>query len=54
MGEMSWSGRQGVTVPAAARAMSDPGAIGRLGTYGGRYVPESLIPACHEIEGGIP
>ncbi|MEV7969649.1 tryptophan synthase subunit beta [Sphaerisporangium sp. NPDC088356] len=50
MREMSWSGRQGVTVPAAARAMSDPGATGRFGTYGGRYVPESLIPACHEIE----
>ncbi|WP_422664836.1 tryptophan synthase subunit beta [Acrocarpospora corrugata] len=47
---MSWSGRQGVTVRAAARAMSDPGATGRFGTYGGRYVPESLIPACHEIE----
>ncbi|WP_442811438.1 tryptophan synthase subunit beta [Streptosporangium sp. NBC_01756] len=46
---MSWSGRQGVMVPAA-RAMSDPGATGRFGTYGGRYVPESLIPACHEIE----
>ncbi|MFC4534915.1 tryptophan synthase subunit beta [Sphaerisporangium dianthi] len=49
MDEMSWSGRQGVTVPAA-RAMSDPGVTGRFGTYGGRYVPESLIPACHEIE----
>ncbi len=49
MGEMSRSGRQGVTVPAA-RAMSDPGATGRFGTYGGRYVPESLVPACHEIE----
>ncbi|MEU4540769.1 tryptophan synthase subunit beta [Streptosporangium sp. NPDC023825] len=50
MGEMSRSGRRGVTAPAAARAMSDPGATGRFGTYGGRYVPESLIPACHEIE----
>jgi tryptophan synthase beta chain len=49
MGEMSWSGRQGDTVPAV-RAMSDPGATGRFGTYGGRYVPESLIPACREIE----
>lgn len=50
MDELSWSGRRGVAVPAAARAMSDPGATGRFGTYGGRYVPESLIPACHEIE----
>ncbi|MEU4408998.1 tryptophan synthase subunit beta [Streptosporangium sp. NPDC023963] len=47
---MSRSGRRGVAAPAAARAMSDPGATGRFGTYGGRYVPESLIPACHEIE----
>ncbi|WP_425460162.1 tryptophan synthase subunit beta [Herbidospora galbida] len=30
--------------------MSDPGTSGRFGDYGGRYVPESLIPACHEIE----
>lgn len=30
--------------------MSDPGTTGRFGDYGGRYVPESLIPACHEIE----
>ncbi|MEW9528275.1 tryptophan synthase subunit beta [Microbispora sp. NPDC049125] len=50
MGEMFRSGRRGVTAPATARAMSDPGATGRFGTYGGRYVPESLIPACREIE----
>ncbi|WP_066370678.1 tryptophan synthase subunit beta [Herbidospora mongoliensis] len=30
--------------------MTDPGTTGRFGAYGGRYVPESLIPACHEIE----
>ncbi|HTJ37284.1 MAG TPA: tryptophan synthase subunit beta [Dactylosporangium sp.] len=30
--------------------MGDPGALGRFGDYGGRYVPESLIGACREIE----
>ena len=30
--------------------MGDPGAAGRFGRYGGRYVPESLIPACPALE----
>ncbi|WP_432979884.1 tryptophan synthase subunit beta [Dactylosporangium sp. CA-233914] len=30
--------------------MGDPGALGRFGEYGGRYVPESLIGACREVE----
>ncbi len=30
--------------------MGDPGADGRYGDYGGRYVPESLVPACLELE----
>ncbi|MGI5245473.1 tryptophan synthase subunit beta [Dactylosporangium sp. CA-139066] len=30
--------------------MGDPGALGRFGDYGGRYVPESLIGACREVE----
>ncbi|GIF44793.1 tryptophan synthase subunit beta [Actinoplanes xinjiangensis] len=34
----------------AASVMSDPGAVGRFGEYGGRYVPESLIPACAALE----
>ena len=25
--------------------MGDPGPTGRFGDYGGRYVPESLVPA---------
>jgi tryptophan synthase beta chain len=39
--------------PAAAsadRAMGDPGPTGRFGEFGGRYVPESLMPACLELE----
>ncbi|MFI7540360.1 tryptophan synthase subunit beta [Actinoplanes sp. NPDC049599] len=31
-------------------AMHPPGADGRFGSYGGRYVPESLIPACLALE----
>ncbi|HTU39645.1 MAG TPA: tryptophan synthase subunit beta [Acidimicrobiales bacterium] len=30
--------------------MAKPGADGRFGDYGGRFVPESLMPACIELE----
>jgi tryptophan synthase beta chain len=30
--------------------MDDPGARGRFGDYGGRFVPETLVPACEELE----
>ena len=30
--------------------MGDPGPTGRFGEFGGRFVPESLIPACLELE----
>ncbi|MEU8118663.1 tryptophan synthase subunit beta [Spirillospora sp. NPDC049024] len=30
--------------------MSDPGRTGRFGEFGGRFVPESLVPACEEVE----
>jgi tryptophan synthase beta chain len=30
--------------------MSDPGADGRFGEFGGRFVPETLVPACEELE----
>src|SRR5271168_3463729 len=30
--------------------MGDPGPTGRFGRFGGRYVPESLVPACLELE----
>ena len=39
------------TLLAADRSvMDDPGALGRFGDFGGRYVPEALIPACEELE----
>ena len=30
--------------------MGDPGATGRFGDFGGRYIPETLIPACAELD----
>jgi len=30
--------------------LGDPGGSGRFGEYGGRYVPESLVPACEAVE----
>ncbi|HEY2331496.1 MAG TPA: tryptophan synthase subunit beta [Acidimicrobiales bacterium] len=35
---------------AAARPMGEPDETGRFGQFGGRFVPESLIPACYELE----
>jgi tryptophan synthase beta chain len=39
-------------MPAGAGpAMSaDPGPAGRFGPFGGRFVPEALVPACEELE----
>ncbi|HZD65857.1 MAG TPA: tryptophan synthase subunit beta [Acidimicrobiales bacterium] len=30
--------------------MGAPGEVGRFGEFGGRFVPESLVPACQELE----
>jgi tryptophan synthase beta chain len=37
----------------AVEIMGDPGPSGRFGQYGGRFVPESLVPACMELEGAF-
>jgi tryptophan synthase beta chain len=34
-------------------SMIDPGDTGRFGEFGGRYVPETLVPACQELEAGF-
>jgi tryptophan synthase beta chain len=34
----------------APEIMGDPGPSGRFGEFGGRFVPESLVPACLELE----
>ncbi len=31
-------------------AMGDPGPRGRFGSFGGRFVPEALVPACEQLE----
>ncbi len=33
--------------------MIDPGETGRFGEFGGRFVPETLVPACEELEAGF-
>jgi tryptophan synthase beta chain len=35
---------------AGGSVMGDPGPNGRFGEFGGRFVPESLFPACLELE----
>ncbi len=35
---------------AAGPAMAEPTADGRFGAFGGRFVPETLMPACLELE----
>jgi tryptophan synthase beta chain len=36
--------------PTAARVMGEPNDAGRFGRFGGRFVPETLIPACHQLD----
>ncbi|HET9967803.1 MAG TPA: hypothetical protein VFQ68_06165 [Streptosporangiaceae bacterium] len=31
-------------------ATGDPGPSGRFGSFGGRFVPEALGPACEQLE----
>ncbi|WP_352231585.1 tryptophan synthase subunit beta [Actinokineospora sp. NBRC 105648] len=33
-----------------AGQMAEPSTAGRFGGFGGRFVPESLVPACQEVE----
>ncbi len=47
---MSDTGAGGGPGRPAAVGMGDPGPSGRFGPFGGRYVPESLVPACQELE----
>ncbi len=37
----------------SAGAMGEPSAAGRFGEFGGRFVPESLVAACEELEGAF-
>jgi tryptophan synthase beta chain len=33
--------------------MTEPSNTGRFGEFGGRFVPETLVPACEELEAGF-
>ena len=35
---------------SAEPVMGDPGATGRFGSFGGRYIPETLVMACAELD----
>jgi tryptophan synthase beta chain len=39
-----------VMTTAERPMMGDPGPRGRFGSFGGRFVPEALVPACEELE----
>lgn len=47
------AGPSTVLRPGAQSLMSDPGVRGRFGEFGGRFVPEALIPACEQLEKGF-
>ena len=32
------------------QVMGEPSASGRFGRFGGRFVPETLVPACQQLE----
>ena len=36
--------------PSGAGLMGEPDASGRFGDFGGRFVPEALVPACQDLE----
>ena len=37
----------------AVSSMGEPSPEGRFGRFGGRFVPETLVPACEELERGF-
>ena len=34
-------------------SMTEPTPEGRFGDFGGCYVPETLVPACQELDGAF-
>ncbi len=44
------TGLKALVGSSAGDVMRSPDDRGRFGAFGGRYVPESLVPACHELE----
>jgi tryptophan synthase beta chain len=50
---MSSPMRAGTAPPAGAAALNLPDIKGRFGAFGGRYVPETLVPALDRLQAGI-
>jgi tryptophan synthase beta chain len=50
---MSSPMRAGTAPPAGAAAPNLPDIKGRFGAFGGRYVPETLVPALDRLQAGI-
>jgi tryptophan synthase beta chain len=48
--DMSSNAPASVSGGGADSLMGDPTADGRFGEFGGRYVPETLVPACDELD----
>ncbi len=44
------SGPTGAASPRQTAVMGQPSPEGRFGEFGGRFVPESLVPACQELD----
>jgi tryptophan synthase beta chain len=42
-----------ITDPGTRSIMDEPDDTGRFGEFGGRFVPETLVPACQELERGF-
>jgi tryptophan synthase beta chain len=42
-----------VTVDSELSVMGEPAEGGRFGEFGGQFMPESLVPACLELEAGF-
>ncbi|MDA2944340.1 MAG: tryptophan synthase subunit beta [Actinomycetota bacterium] len=42
-----------ITDGSPRSAMDQPDGTGRFGEFGGRFVPETLVPACQELEAGF-
>ena len=42
-----------ITDPGTRSIMDEPDDTGRFGEFGGRFVPETLVPACQQLEAGF-
>lgn len=42
-----------ISTPDTPPTLIEPGPDGRFGEFGGRFVPETLVPACEELEAGF-